>query len=57
MEDPALYEPEYDKYAGFEMWFTCDKCKKSFEVDEPDNYCPCYATSLEDNATQDSQPE
>jgi hypothetical protein len=45
-------EPEYDKYARLEMWMQCDKCKKWFEVDEPDDYCPCYTASLEDEATQ-----
>ena len=36
------YEPEYDKYRNVEMWFKCPICNKSFEVDEPDNYCEHY---------------
>ena len=37
-----MSEPGYDKYAKYEMWFVCPTCEKSFEVDEPDNYCEHY---------------
>ena len=37
-----MSEPEYDKYAKYEMWFVCPTCSKAFEMDEPDNYCEHY---------------
>ena len=41
LNDPE-FQPEYDKYQNVEMWFICPTCNKSFEVDEPDNYCEHY---------------
>jgi hypothetical protein len=46
--DPYEFEPEYDKYAGLEMWFQCPKCKKAFEVDEPDDYCEHYKENYDE---------
>ena len=40
--DPYEFEPEYDKYAKYEMWFPCPTCSKAFEIDEPDDYCEHY---------------
>ena len=37
-----MNEPEYDKYRDVEMWYICPTCNKTFEVDEPDNYCEHY---------------
>ena len=36
------FEPEYDKYANYEMWFICPTCNHAFEMDEPDDYCEHY---------------
>ncbi len=54
MTEPYDHEPEYDKYAGLEMVYHCDKCNVSFMADEPDTYCPCHGgPSPENKVTQD----
>jgi len=53
--------PDWDTIAkeqGVEMWRTCSSCGKNYEVDNPEAYCECVnASLLEDNASQDSQPD
>ena len=42
MSEYEFEQPEDYKYRDVEMWFQCPTCNKSFEVDEPDNYCEHY---------------
>jgi len=42
MSEYEFEQPEDYKYRDVDMWFQCPTCNKSFEVDEPDNYCQHY---------------